>query len=88
MTSAPKHDTAATAADLLALLDSMIEQQRGKVLAAGRRAIPYLTADDVLNPQDFPQLHSCPEFHYEDGILAGYLAAQMAMRARLRDLGY
>lgn len=75
----------ASAEEVLALLDEMIDQQRSKVLAAARRVVPHLTADDVLNPQDFSELARAPEFHYEDGILAGYLGAQMAIRARLRD---
>jgi hypothetical protein len=70
--------------NVLALLDELIQQQRSKVLATARRAVPHLTAEDVLNPQDFPDLAAFPEFHYEDGILAGYIAAQMAIRARLR----
>jgi hypothetical protein len=78
--------TPASSSDhLLALLDSMIEQQRAKVLAAARRIVPHLTQDDLLNPHDFPALEHAPEFHYEDGILAGLLAAQMALRAQLRE---
>jgi hypothetical protein len=68
--------------EILSLLDEMATHQRGKVLAAARRIIPHLTADDVLNPHDFPELESAGEFHYEDGILAGLLAAQAAIRAR------
>lgn len=70
---------------LLELLEPMIAQQREKVLATARRRVPYLTGDDILNPHDFPELERAPEFHYEDGILAGLLAAQMALRARLRE---
>jgi len=70
---------------LLELLEPMIAQQREKVLATARRRVPYLTGDDILNPHDFPELERAPEFHYEDGILAGLLAAQMALRAKLRE---
>ncbi len=72
--------------DVLALLERMIEQQRDKVLRVARRFVPHLTADDVLNPHDFPGLAAAAEFHYEDGILAGLLAAQMAIRARHREV--
>lgn len=68
-------------AQILDLLDQMIEQQRAKVLLAARRVLPHLTADDLMNPQDFRELDCIPEFHYEDGILSGYIAAQMAIRA-------
>lgn len=71
--------------DVLGVLDQMIDQQRAKSLAIARRVIPHLTADDVMNPHDFPALRTCGEFHYEDGILAGLISAQIAIRARVRD---
>jgi len=71
-------------AALLEVLDGMIEQQRAKVLATARRVVPHLTADDVMNPHDFPALAASAEFQYEDGILAGYLGAQMALRAHMK----
>lgn len=71
--------------DILSYLEQMIAQQRLKTLAIARRVIPHLTGDDVMNPHDFPQLDHCPEFHYEDGILSGLIAAQIAIRARARE---
>ncbi len=68
------------------LFDQMIEQQRSKVLKLAREAIPYLGPEDVLNPNDFPELKAHPTFEYEDGILAGLVAAQIALRAELRAL--
>ncbi len=68
------------------LLIEMIEQQRKRVLAHARRLNNTLTEDDVQQPQDFPELSSSPEWNYEDGILAGYQAAQAAIRAELRKL--
>ncbi len=72
------------AAELEALFEELIAHQRKKVLAEARRLDPQLTEDDVQQPHDFPALAQNPEWNYEDGILAGYLAAQMAVRARLR----
>lgn len=66
---------------IVSLLEAMAAQQRQKVLEAARRVVPHLTPDDLLNPHDFPALQSAPEFHYEDGILAGLLSAQAALRA-------
>jgi hypothetical protein len=66
------------------LLDRMIEQQRSKVLKLAREALPYLSAEDVLNPFDFPELKAHPTFEYEDGILAGLISAQIALRAEVR----
>jgi len=68
------------------LLERMIEQQRAKVLKLAREALPHLSAEDVLNPFDFPELKAHPTFDYEDGILAGLISAQIALRADLREL--
>jgi hypothetical protein len=73
-----------TADDLELLFEELIVHQKKRVLDAARRLNPKLTEDDVTQPQDFPELSGNPEWNYEDGILAGYLAAQMAVRARLR----
>ena len=67
-----------------ALLERMIEQQRTKVLKLAREALPHLGPEDVLNPFDFPELKAHPTFEYEDGILAGLISAQIALRAELR----
>ena len=71
-------------AELERLLDEMIAQQRARVLAHARRLNPTLTDDDVQQPHDFPELAGSPEWNYEDGLLAGYLAVQAAIRAALR----
>ena len=64
-------------------LQEMIEFQREKLLKLSREILPDLTPEDLRNPQDFPELIKDPFFNYEDGLLAGYLAAQIAMRSRL-----
>lgn len=66
------------------LFDAMIEQQRAKVLRLAREALPYLSPEDVMNPDDHPELKAHPTFDYEDGILAGLIAAQIAFRAEIR----
>jgi len=71
-------------AELERLLDEMIAQQRARVLAHARRLNPQLTDDDVQQPHDFPELAGSAEWNYEDGLLAGYLAVQAAIRAALR----
>jgi hypothetical protein len=73
-----------TLAELEKLFEELIAQQRRRVLEHARRLNPQLTEDDVQQPHDFPELAGSPEWNYEDGVLAGYLAAQMAVRARLR----
>ena len=72
------------AAELEALFDELINHQRKKVFLEARRLDPRLTEDDIQQPHDFPAIAQNPEWNYEDGILAGYLAAQMAVRAKMR----
>jgi hypothetical protein len=72
------------AVELDRLFDEMVAQQRKRVLEHARRINPRLTEDDVQQPHDFPELHGSAEWQYEDGVLAGYVAAQMAVRAQLR----
>jgi len=76
--------TPATSAEIEKLFEELITLQRKKVLDLARRLDPALTEDDVQQPHDFPVLAGSPEWNYEDGLLAGYLSAQMAFRARLR----
>ena len=64
-------------------LQEMIEFQREKLLKLAREILPDATPEDLRNPQDFPELIKDPLFNYEDGLLAGYLAVQIAMRSRL-----
>jgi hypothetical protein len=68
------------------LYDKMIDQQRKKVLRLAREAVPYISPEDVMNPDDFPELKAHPTFEFEDGILAGLVSAQVALRAELKSL--
>jgi hypothetical protein len=71
-------------AEIERLLEEMVVQQRKRVLTHARRLNDRLTEDDVQQPHDFPELAGSPEWNYEDGILAGYQAAQAAVRAQIR----
>ncbi len=62
-------------------LDALARQQEGRVLALARRLRPGLTAEDVRNAHDYRELDDS-DFQYEDGTLAGLLAALSAVRAR------
>ena len=66
------------------LLEQMISQQRAKVLRLAREAVPNIGPEDVLNPHDFPELKAHPSFEFEDGLLSGLVAAQVALRAEHR----
>lgn len=67
------------------LLEEMIESQQARLLAHARRIIPYATYDDVLQPNDFPELEGNADFRYEEGYLAALLGVQIAMRAKIRQ---
>ena len=67
------------------LLEQMISQQRAKVLRLAREAVPNIGPEDVLNPHDFPELKAHPTFEFEDGLLSGLVAAQVALRAEARS---
>ncbi|MEZ5314870.1 MAG: hypothetical protein R3E91_01475 [Chlamydiales bacterium] len=64
------------------LLNEMVEGQREKVLCCGRHFIPTLTLEDVLQPNDYPELEHNPHFRYEEGVLDGL----QTMRAALLTL--
>lgn len=64
------------------LLDELIENQKKQLLAVAKRIIPHIIEDDLLQPNDFPELEMHPHFRYEEGILAGlYLVKTAAMTA-------
>jgi hypothetical protein len=66
------------------LLAEMAAQQEEKVLVLARRLVPDATPEDLRNPHDFRALVESAEFNYEDGILAGLRAAEVAVRAARR----
>lgn len=66
------------------MLQSMIDLQETKVLALARRLKPGVTAEDVRNAHDHRELDDA-DLQFEDGTLAGILAAQAAVRARRRE---
>jgi hypothetical protein len=71
---------------VLTTLADMEALQARKVLELARRLKPGLTAEDVRNPHDFPDLDD-PDWHFEDGQLAGIQAARFALASLARDLG-
>lgn len=65
---------------IFALIDAMEENQHRKVVELARRLKPNLTAEDIRNPHDFPDLAD-PDWHFEDGQLAGIQSVRFALRA-------
>lgn len=63
------------------LIQEIVQLQHKRVLSCGRQIVPHLTADDMLQPNDFLELEHHPVFRYEEGVLAGIQTVQMALRA-------
>jgi hypothetical protein len=68
-----------------ALCDEMIEGQSQLLLRLGRRVVPTLTPEDMLQPNDYPELENHPQFRYEEGLLAGIQALKSALLALRKD---
>ena len=66
------------------VLEGMIARQQVKVLELGRKWVPHATDEDLRNAEDFAVLKDKPIFHFEDGILAGLIAAKTAIATELR----
>ena len=64
------------------IFEELVSYQKARVLARAREILPHLTEDDILQPNDFPQLEKNPFFRYEEGILEGILTARMAYLSR------
>ncbi|MEM7174908.1 MAG: hypothetical protein AAF443_03125 [Chlamydiota bacterium] len=67
------------------LLDELVAYQEKKLLNCGSAIVPRITADDILQPNDYPELENHPYFRYEEGVLKGIQEARMAILAWQRD---
>lgn len=70
------------------MFEELVQQQQKKVLASAQEIIPHLTTDDILQPNDFPQLENHPHFRYEEGILEGLMTARAAYFALCKKDGF
>jgi hypothetical protein len=66
-------------------LSELIAHQKTKLLGMANLLYPELSLDDLLQPNDYPNLENNPLFRYEEGILAGLLLAQTALLAHTKD---
>ncbi len=64
-------------------LGAMEELQAKKVIDLARRLSPGLTAEDIKNPHDFPELDDT-DWHYADGQLTGIQAVRSALASSRR----
>ena len=84
-----REDRRAVLEEVMSLLTGMEELQSRKVIELARRLRPGLTAEDIRNPHDFPELEDT-DWHFEDGQLAGIqsvISALRAMREPVRSEG-
>ncbi len=68
------------------LFDDMVVQQKERMLRLAKGVLPGITEDDLMQPNDYPELENHPIFRYEEGVLEGLLTARMAYLARKNDL--
>lgn len=66
-------------------LEEIAAMHRKNLLSLARRIVPTATPEDILQPNDYPELDRHPEFRYEEGLLAGIQTAQMALRAKKNE---
>ena len=72
--------------DALQLVESLISDQKNRLFTAARRIIPHITQEDLLQPNDFPELEFHPHFRFEEGILDGMQVVRAALQAAKVDL--
>ena len=61
------------------LISQLLQFHQAQLLKVGRRLIPHLTSDDLLQPNDYLELENNPHFRYDEGVLAGIQTVQMAL---------
>jgi len=71
---------------LEALFNELIDLQEKKLLSYAAKIIPNITTDDILQPNDYPELENHPFFRYEEGVLKGLHSAKMAVLAQQKEV--
>jgi len=74
-----------TLQNLQKLLSELIDHQRKTLLKYAREIVKDATAEDILQPNDFPELENSPHFRYEEGIVAGLQSAESAVNAWIAE---
>lgn len=70
---------------MIEIFDELVAAQNRRLLSLAREILPFATADDILQPNDFPELEGHPLFRYEEGVLEGLLTARMAYLAKVKE---
>jgi hypothetical protein len=69
----------------LRLIEEMIKEQRRKVIRLAQRLHPGLTDVDLRTLRDLPDVSADASWQFEDGQLAGMVAAKLMLKARLLE---
>lgn len=71
------------------LLKELVQFHQAQLLKSGQRLIPHITMEDLLQPNDYPELEHHPYFRYDEGVLSGIQTVQMALWAlKNQRVGY
>ena len=70
------------------LFNELIDLQEKKLLSYAASIIPNITTDDILQPNDYPELENHPFFRYEEGLLKGLYSAKMAVLAQQKEADF
>ncbi len=69
------------------LLDELILSERKKMIDLAKEILGIpLTEDDLLQPNDFPELEGNPHFRFQEGIVIGLLTFQSAYLSSAKRL--
>lgn len=79
----PRFELDALDAAVEKLWDELVSQQEKKLLRLAQELRPHVTWDDLLQPQDMPEIAEDPVFNYEDGYLSGLKSSRISFRARI-----
>jgi hypothetical protein len=69
----------------LRLIEEMIKEQRRRVIRLAQLLHPGLTDVDLRTLRDLPEVSADSSWQFEDGQLAGMVAAKLMLKARLVD---
>jgi len=67
------------------ILQDAINLQKTKLVKCAECLIPNITEEDILQPNDFPELENHPYFRHEEGVLEGLLSALAAYSAHKKQ---
>lgn len=74
--------------EIVSLLAELTSQQQDRLCKLAQKYVPNITSEDLLQPNDYPELENHPLFRYEEGFLHGLQSVQSALNATLKEKEY